>query len=139
MITSRQRDLIVETWQQVLPLQAAASAMFFEKLFRLDPGLRGFFPPDLKGQRTTLVQALSFIVLNLGDPERLFPVLQDLGRSHRRSGLGTREFDLVCEALMWALKQGLGTAFTPEVREAWATAYALVADVMLDAMAEAIA
>ncbi len=139
MITSRQRDLVRETWQQILPLQAAASAIFYDKLFQLDPTLRALFPPDLKGQRVTLTSALDFIVGNLGDPERLIPVLRDLGRSHRRLGLGTREFDLAGEALFWALRQGLGPAFTPEVREAWATAYALVADVMLDALSEAIA
>ena len=37
MITSRQRDLVRETWQQILPLQAAASAIFYDKLFQLDP------------------------------------------------------------------------------------------------------
>lgn len=139
MITSRQRDLVRETWQQILPLQAAASAIFYDRLFGLDPTLRPLFPSDLRGQRVKLTTALDFIVANLGDPERLVPVLQDLGRSHRRLGLGERDFVLVGEALFWALKQGLGTAFTPEVREAWGTAYALVTDVMLDAMAEAIA
>jgi hemoglobin-like flavoprotein len=139
MITSRQRDLVRETWQQIVPLQAAASAIFYDRLFQLDPTLRPLFPADLKAQRLKLTGALEFTVAHLGDPERLIPVLQDLGRSHRRLGIGTREFDLVGEALFWALQQGLGTAFTPEVREAWATAYALVSDVMLDAMAEAIA
>jgi hemoglobin-like flavoprotein len=58
---------------------------------------------------------------------------------HRRYGVRDADFDTVGEALLWALKQGLGTAFTPEVREAWATAYALVSDVMRDALADAIA
>ncbi|MFN8012724.1 MAG: globin family protein [Holophagaceae bacterium] len=139
MITTRQRDLVRGTWQQILPVQAAASAIFYDRLFRLDPTLRPLFPTDLKGQRVKLMGALDFIVGNLGDPERLVPVLEDLGRGHRRFGLAAKDFDLVGEALMWALKQGLGTAFTPEVREAWATAYALVADIMLAAMEEAIA
>ena len=40
-------------------------------------------------------------------------------------------------ALLWTLGQGLGDAFTPEVEEAWAEAYGLLATVMKEAAAEA--
>jgi hemoglobin-like flavoprotein len=31
---------------------------------------------------------------------------------------------------LWTLGQGLGESFTPEVKEAWATVYGLLADTM---------
>jgi hemoglobin-like flavoprotein len=139
MLSTRQRELVQATWTQVLPIQEAAAALFYDRLFKLDPTLRPLFPPELREQRKKLLQALHFTVSTLDSPERLLPVLEDLGRMHRRYGVRDADFDTVGEALLWALKQGLGTAFTPEVREAWATAYAVVSDVMRDALAEAIA
>ncbi len=139
MLSTRQRELVQATWTQILPVQEAAAALFYDKLFSLDPTLRPLFPPDLREQRKKLMQALHFTVATLDSPERLLPVLEDLGRMHRRYGVRDADFDTVGEALLWALKQGLGTAFTPEVREAWATAYAVVSDVMRDALADAIA
>jgi hemoglobin-like flavoprotein len=39
-------------------------------------------------------------------------------------------YQTVGAALLWTLEQGLGDAFTPDVRDAWATAYELLATVM---------
>ncbi len=116
MLSSRQRELVQATWLQVLPVQEAAAALFYDKLFKLDPTLRPLFPPDLREQRKKLMQALQFTVATLDSPERLIPTLEDLGRMHRRYGVRDADFDTVGEALLWALtglKQGLGTAFTP--------------------------
>ena len=43
----------------------------------------------------------------------------------------------VGQALLWTLERGLGEAFTPEVRDAWAAAYALLSAAMIEAAAEA--
>ena len=40
-------------------------------------------------------------------------------------------------ALLWTLETGLDEAFSLEVREAWASAYTLLATAMQDAAAEA--
>jgi hemoglobin-like flavoprotein len=47
-------------------------------------------------------------------------------------------YDTVGGALLWTLDAGLGPAFTPEVKEAWTSAYTLLATVMKEA-AEAVA
>jgi hemoglobin-like flavoprotein len=38
---------------------------------------------------------------------------------------------------LWTLEQGLGAAFTPQVKDAWTATYATIADVMKRAAAEA--
>jgi hemoglobin-like flavoprotein len=45
--------------------------------------------------------------------------VQDLGRRHTGYGVRDEHYDLVAEALMWALDKGLGPDFTPEVKDAW--------------------
>jgi hypothetical protein len=53
-------------------------------------------------------------------------------------GLTTLSADTVGAALLWTLEQGLSEeTFTPEVREAWTSTYALLAGVMKDAAATA--
>jgi hypothetical protein len=39
--------------------------------------------------------------------------------------------------VQWTLQQGLGERFTPEVKEAWTSAYTLLADTMRAAAADA--
>jgi hemoglobin-like flavoprotein len=41
----------------------------------------------------------------------------------------------VGEALLWTLEQGLGAAFTAEVRQAWAQTYAVLSTTMRAAAA----
>jgi hypothetical protein len=38
--------------------------------------------------------------------------------------------------LLWALEEGLGSAFTPEVKDAWIATYNIIADAMKRAAAE---
>ena len=62
--------------------------------------------------------------------------MQALGRRHAGYGVTDEHYETVGEALLWTLHQGLGEDFTPNVAAAWATAYALLADVMKQAAAE---
>ena len=51
-------------------------------------------------------------------------------------GVKPRHYAPVGSALLWTLEQGLGTAFTPEVKDAWATAYIVLSTTMIDAANE---
>jgi nitric oxide dioxygenase len=48
-------------------------------------------------------------------------------------------YDTVGAALPWTLEKGLGDAFTPETKEAWATVYGILATTMQNAAREALA
>ena len=54
----------------------------------------------------------------------------------QRKILKDEDYDKVGEAFLWTLDQGLGDAFTSEVKEAWVVTYTTVADVMKAAAAE---
>jgi nitric oxide dioxygenase len=58
-----------------------------------------------------------------------------LGRRHAGYGVAPADYETVGVALLATLEKGLGDAFTPEVRDAWAACIALVATEMLDAAA----
>src|SRR5215203_1814706 len=66
----------------------------------------------------------------------IIPAVQNLGRRHRGYGVTAKHYEAVGAALLWTLEQGLGSAFTPQVKDAWMTTYTAVADVMRGASKE---
>jgi hemoglobin-like flavoprotein len=60
-------------------------------------------------------------------------MLQAMAMRHKDYGVRDEHYDKVGEALLWTLAAILGPAFTPAVRDAWATLYGSVADVMRNA------
>jgi len=133
MVTLRQKALVQESFAALAPIAEDAMALFYRRLFELDPAVRRMFPEDMAAQRRKLAQMLTAAVKGLDHLDRLVPVVQDLGRRHAGYGVTEAHYDTVGGALLWTLEKGLGDAFTPETRDAWATVYGLLATVMKDA------
>lgn len=137
---ARGKQLVQESWTQVEPIADVAATLFYDRLFTLDPALRPLFrATDLAEQKKKLMQTLTVAVRGLDRLDQLTPALETLGRRHVGYGVEDRHYDTVGQALLWTLEQGLGAAFTPEVRDAWAETYTLVASVMQRAAAQAAA
>jgi hemoglobin-like flavoprotein len=75
--------------------------------------------------------------MNLHQVEKILPAVEDLGRRHVGYGVTAKHYEPVGAALLWTLEQGLGTAFTPPVKDAWTEVYTTVAGVMTKAAATA--
>jgi hemoglobin-like flavoprotein len=133
MVTLRQKNLVQESFASLAPIAEDAMALFYRRLFELDPALRGMFPADMAAQHRKLAQMLTAAVKGLDHLDRLVPVVQDLGRRHVGYGVTDEHYDTVGGALLWTLEKGLGSAFTPEMKDAWATVYGILASVMKDA------
>ena len=126
----RQLELVQNSFPQVLPIAEQAAAMFYARLFTLDPTLRKLFKGDMQQQGVKLMQMMATAVHSLDDLPALMPVLRQLGARHSRYGVKPVDYDTVAEALLWTLAQGLGDAFTADVRATWETFYALAAQTM---------
>jgi hemoglobin-like flavoprotein len=134
MVTSRQKALVQDSFGSLLPIAEDVAALFYRRLFELDPALRGMFPTELAPQRRKLAQMLTAAVKGLDRPEHLIRVVHDLGRRHVAYGVTDNHSETVGAALMWTLEKGLGRAFTPELEQAWAAVYGLLATTMKNAM-----
>jgi hemoglobin-like flavoprotein len=130
MVTSRQKPQVQESFAAIAPILDDAMVLFYGRLFEIDPTLRGMFPADMSAQRKKLAQMLSAAVNGLDRVEQLVPVLQNLGQRHAAYGVTAQHYDTVGAALLWTLEAGLGPAFTPELKDSWATVYGLVTSVM---------
>lgn len=129
--------LVQRTFEQVRPLSDTAAALFYQRLFELDPTVRPLFKGNIKQQGVMLMSSLGLAVSGLARPESIIPAVTSLGRRHAGYGVQEHHYATVGAALLWTLEQGLGDEFTPEVRDAWAAAYALLADLMKRAVVPA--
>ncbi|MBN1237694.1 MAG: hemin receptor [Gammaproteobacteria bacterium] len=127
--------LVQESWQKVVPIADQAAAIFYRRLFALDPSIEPLFSGDLENQGRKLTQMIGTVVVNLGRLGTIVPTVEDLGRRHVRYGVEPRHYRTVGEALLWTLEQGLGEAFTADTRKAWTEAYTILSEVMQSAAA----
>jgi len=134
-MTPAQVKLVQDSWKKVLPIADTAAEMFYSKLFAMDPAVKPLFKGDMKAQGRKLTGMLSTAVNGLTRLETIVPAAQDLGRKHVKYGVKDAHYDTVGAALLWTLEQGLGDAFTAEVKTAWASAYGILAKTMKDAAA----
>lgn len=132
-MTPKEIELVQHSWTRVQPIAEAAAQMFYDRLFTLDPSLRSLFRGDMKEQGRKLMAMIAFAVKGLTRLEQIVPGVQALGRRHAGYGVKDGHYATVAAALLWTLEQGLGEAFTAEVREAWTAAYVLLANTMKDA------
>jgi hemoglobin-like flavoprotein len=135
-MTPKQVELVQGSWKKVLPISDTAAAIFYKRLFELDPTLKGLFKGDMKEQGRKLMAMISVAVTGLTRLETIVPAVQDLGRRHVGYGVKDKHYDTVATALAFTLEKGLGDAFTPEVKEAWVTTYGVLSKTMKDAAAK---
>jgi len=132
-MTPEQQTLVRSSFAKVAPIADTAAILFYEELFRLDPGLRPLFKEDLTEQRKKLMAMLTTAVLNLGEWEKISAAVRALGRRHVSYGVKPADYQTVGAALIATLEKGLGADFTPEVRAAWLACISTVAGEMLTA------
>jgi nitric oxide dioxygenase len=134
-MTPKQIILVQTSFEQVLPIAEQAAVLFYGRLFEIDPSLRPLFRGDMAEQGRKLMTTLKVVVNGLTRLEALVPAVEALGRRHAGYGIKDEHYNTVAAALLWTLEQGLGEAFTAEVRTAWVAAYTILSEVMIAAAA----
>jgi hemoglobin-like flavoprotein len=130
IMTPKQIELVQTTWEKCVPIADQAAALFYGKLFELDPQLKPLFTSDIKEQGKKLMTMITLAVRGLNDLGRLVPAVEELGRRHVGYGVKEEHYATVGAALLWTLEQGLGHDFTAEVKEAWTKVYTVLATTM---------
>ncbi len=129
-ITARQKMLVQQSFEKVLPIADTAADIFYKKLFEYDPALKALFKKPMVEQGKVLMATLKVAVKSLDDIDGLVGVLQKLAERHKGYGVKIDDYTPVGNALLYTLKTGLGDAFTPELKQAWIAVYKTIADVM---------
>jgi hemoglobin-like flavoprotein len=132
-MTQEQKHLVQTTFARVVPIADTAAALFYQRLFELDPTVRALFKTDLTEQGRKLMQMIGVAVRGLDRLDELGLAVRDLGTRHAAYGVKDGHYETVGAALLWTLERGLGSEFTPEVEQAWTAAYGVLAATMKEA------
>ena len=135
-MTNDEVQLVRSSWAKVQPISAQAAELFYGRLFDTAPELKPLFKGDMRAQGQRLMDMIDTAVQGLDRLDELLPALQALGERHAGYGVKDGDYDKVAAALLWTLEQGLGEAFTAEIRLAWTSTYSSVADTMRKAAAK---
>lgn len=136
-MTPEQVEAVQQSFKKVAAIQDAAADLFYDRLFELDPSLKPLFSGNMAEQKRKLMAAIGTVVNSLKSPEKIIPIVQNLGEAHSRYGVQEQHYQTVGEALLWTLEKGLGADFTPQVKNGWAAAYGLLSSIMIEASKQA--
>ena len=122
---------VQSTWKIVEGIAPQAAALFYNNLFAADPSLKPLFKGNMEEQGKKLMQMIGAAVGKLDDLDTLVPILQGLAKRHRGYGVQEAHYGTVGATFLKTLEQGLGPAFTPQVKTSWATVYGVMSSVMI--------
>jgi hemoglobin-like flavoprotein len=136
-MTPEQITLVQSSFDRVRPELPALSTRFYQELFGRDPALRALFTTDMAVQKVRFAEKLAEIVRAMPRLAELLGHTRALGARHVGYGVRVADYGTVEDALLAALAAILGDSFDAPTREAWAIAYNLVAETMLEGAASA--
>lgn len=131
-MTPTQKSLVKETWAQVLPIQETAADLFYTRLFDEYPEVRPMFKGNMQEQGEKLMKMLDLAVNSLDNVEALIEPLKAAGKAHKEYGVAEEDYQKVAASLLWTLEQGLGDAYTDDVKDAWTATYVTLSGVMIE-------
>jgi nitric oxide dioxygenase len=130
-MTPDQVKLVQQSFAKVAPISEQAAVLFYDRLFEVAPSVKPLFPADMTEQRKKLMMMLAAVVNGLGNLEQILPAASALAKRHVGYGAKPEHYPVVGGALLWTLEKGLGEGWTPEVADAWTTAYGTLSGYMI--------
>ena len=128
-----QVNLVRDSFVQIVLDTDAAARSFYDRLFELAPETRPLFRNEMITQGRHLIEALARIVTGLSKLDDMRPGLRKLAERHVDYGVEDRHYAVAGNALMYMITVHGGSALDSATIEAWKTAYALIAEVMIAA------
>lgn len=129
---------VQSSFAKVAPIADAAAGIFYGRLFDIAPDVKPLFAnTNLSKQGQKLMATLSVVVNGLKDLPSIVPAAQALAVRHNNYGVVDTHYAVVGDALIYTLDEGLGDAFTDEIKASWIKAYTLLSEVMMEAANQA--
>lgn len=126
-ISPLQKHLIRRSFGVIAGKSDIIGQLFYARLFALNPDLRALFQHDMNEQVNKLMRMIALCVSSLDDEKVFITAVEELGARHVAYHVRDEYYPVVGEALIWALSEGMGTAYTPAVQAAWIALYDLMA------------
>lgn len=132
-ITEDQFDLLRASMRLVNARKPLMSAIFYEKLFEIDPDLRRLFSGDLVEQTEKVMFALGAVLGQIHDVDACREMTRDLAIRHVGYGVEAGDYAKAGDAVLATLAEVLEPEWSRELEAAWRAAYDRIAAAMVEA------
>jgi hemoglobin-like flavoprotein len=132
-ITEDQLDLLRASMRLVNARRPLMSAIFYEKLFEIEPGFRQLFSGNLREQTDKVMFALGAVLGQIHDVEACREMTRDLAIRHVGYGVKDGDYAKAGDAVLATLAEVLKEEWSPELEAAWRSAYDRIATAMVEA------
>ncbi|MCJ8011242.1 NO-inducible flavohemoprotein [Paenibacillus sp. KQZ6P-2] len=139
MLSKETIDIIKSTVPVLEIHGKTITSTFYQMMFENHPELLNIFnhANQREGkQPEALANTVYAAAANIDRLEDILPVVKQIGQKHRALNILPEQYPIVGENLLGAIKKVLGDAATPEILDAWAQAYAVIADAFIGVEAE---
>ena len=130
-MTATEIILVKNAFQKIEPVAEQAAALFYARLFELDPSFRRLLHGNMDAQQRRFLEMITFAVNSLDHPEQISAAFRPLGARHAREGVRPDHYSTVGMALLWTLEKTLGGDFNAAVKSAWCSMFSLLTSYLL--------
>jgi len=114
----------------------AITRSFYRNMFAEYPEFTNLFNMGNQAngsQQQSLASAVFAYAANFENADALAPVISRIAHKHASVGITAEHYPIVGRHLLGAIQETLGDAATPALIDAWAEAYGLLADTLIEA------
>jgi len=132
-MTPNQQQLVKATVPVLKAYGVALTTHFYNRMFTHNPELKHIFNMgnQVNGkQQTALAMAVLAYAEHIDNPAVLMPVIDSIGHKHTSLSIRAEHYAIVGQHLLASIAEVLGEAATPQLLDAWATAYRQLAGIM---------
>jgi nitric oxide dioxygenase len=107
---------------------------FYRRMFNGNPEVRAFFNPAHQHagtQQKALAAAICAYAEHIENPAVLAGAVELIAQKHASLDVKPEHYPIVGEHLLGSIKEVLGDGATPQVIDAWAQAYGVLADILI--------
>lgn len=132
-ISEDQLDLLRGSMRLVNARRPLMSAIFYERLFEIEPSFRRLFSGDLLAQTDKVMFALGAVLGQIHDVEACREMTRELAIRHVGYGVKADDYAKAGDAVLQTLSEVLEAEWSPELDAAWRAAYDRIAVAMIEA------
>ena len=135
MLTANQVAVIKQTVPVLQENGEVLTRHFYERMFRENPEVLTFFNPAHQKagtQQRALAGAICAYAQHIENPAALADAVELIAQKHASLGIQAEHYPVVGENLLASIQEVLGEAVSPEIIDAWAAAYGVLATIFID-------
>ena len=139
MLDQKTIDIVKSTVPVLQEKGVEITTHFYKIMFENNPEVKALFDMSKQesgAQPTALAMTVLAAAQNIDRLETLLPAVQKIGARHVELNVKPEHYPIVGQNLLQALQDVLGENATEEVIEAWRKAYAVIADIFINAEKE---